>query len=266
MTGQPEPAGLVGLDVSDRVATITLDSPHNRNALSRRLVAELTTHLQTADAAPDVRAIVVTHTGTTFCSGADLAEAAEHGMQDGTRSLLALLRLVVALPTPVVAVVRGHVRAGGVGLVGACDLALATDGSTFAFTEVLLGLAPAIISLTTSTRLTEREAARKYLTGATFDGTEAARVGLVTASVAPGDIDDAASTLLSQLVGGSPQGLTETKRLLNARMLERMDEDGPRLVELSARLFASDEARLAMAAFRERRPARENAVPAKGRR
>jgi enoyl-CoA hydratase len=246
--------GPVDLDVRDEVATITLDSPANRNALSRRLVAELRSHLEAADGRPDVRAIVVTHTGTTFCSGADLVEAAEHGMDDATRSLLGLLRLVVALPTPVVAVVKGHARAGGVGLVGACDLALCTDASTFAFTEALLGLAPAIISLTTSSRLTEREAAMKYLTGTTFDGAEAARCGLLTASVSPDTVDAAVSTLLTKLLRASPQGLRETKRLLNAPLLERMDADGARLVELSARLFASEEARLAMAAFRERRP------------
>jgi enoyl-CoA hydratase len=252
MTSQP---GLVGLDVHDQVATITLNSPANRNALSRRLVAELSAHLQTADDQSDVRAIVVTHLGNTFCSGADLVEAAEQGMEDATRSLLGLLRLVVALPTPVVAVVKGHARAGGVGLVGACDLALCTDSSTFAFTEALLGLAPAIISLTTSSRLTEREAARKYLTGATFDGEEAARCGLLTASVSADAVDAACASLLAQLLTASPQGLRETKRLLNAPLLARMDADGSRLVELSARLFASEEARLAMAAFRERRPA-----------
>ncbi|MDX6317628.1 MAG: enoyl-CoA hydratase [Nocardioidaceae bacterium] len=251
MTSQP---GLVGLDVRDHVATITLDSPANRNALSRRLVAELTAHLHAADARSDVRAIVVTHTGNTFCSGADLSEAAEQGMGDATHSLLGLLRLVVALSTPVVAVVKGHVRAGGVGLVGACDLAVCTDTSTFAFTEALLGLAPAIISLTTSSRLTEREAAVKYLTGEAFDGAEAARCGLLTASVSPDGIEAAVSSLLAGLLRASPQGLRETKRLLNAPLLTRMDADAGRLVELSARLFASEEARVAMAAFRERRP------------
>lgn len=251
MTSQPR---LVGLDVRDQVAVITLDSPANRNALSRQLVAELSAHLQAADDRSDVRAIVVTHTGNTFCSGADLVEAAAQGMHDATRSLLGLLRLVVALPTPVVAVVQGHARAGGVGLVGACDLALCTDASTFAFTEALLGLTPAVISLTTSTRLTEREAALKYLTGATFDGKEAARCGLLTASVSPDALDAAMWSLLAQLLQSSPQGLRETKRLLNAPLLARMDADGGGLVELSARLFGSEEARLAMAAFRERRP------------
>ncbi|MGH3508335.1 MAG: enoyl-CoA hydratase-related protein, partial [Nocardioidaceae bacterium] len=155
---------LVRLAVSAPVATITLDSPANRNALSRRLVSELRDHLQAADRSDDVRVIVLTHTGSTFCAGADLAEAVEVGMEEGTRSLLALLRHVTELSTPVAAVVRGHVRAGGLGLVGACDLAIVTEDATFAFTEALLGLTPAIISLTTRGKLGERDAARLYLT------------------------------------------------------------------------------------------------------
>ncbi len=247
---------LVHLGFDRHVATVTLDSPANRNALSRRLVAELTGHLATADAAEGIRAIVLTHTGGTFCAGADLAEAVELGMEHGTRSLLALLRTVVSLGTPVVAVVRGHVRAGGVGLVGACDLALATEDSTFAFTEALLGLAPAIISLTTRGRLHDRDAAVKYLTGATFDGAEAARSGLLTAAVTADELDGVVLTQLAALRSVSPQGLRETKALLNQPLLAQIDSQGEALVALSARLFASDEAREGMLAFRERRKPR----------
>jgi enoyl-CoA hydratase len=199
---------------------------------------------------------VLTHTGTTFCSGADLTEAVEFGMAQGTRSLLGLLRLVLELSTPVVAVVDGHVRAGGVGLVGACDVAVATTSSTFAFTEARLGLAPAVISLTTSSRLGERDAAYKYLSGVTFDGDEAARSGLVTYAAAPGALAELTASVVSELAKASPQGLLETKRLLTGPLLERMDRDGEALVALSTRLFESAEAREAMSAFRERRAPR----------
>ncbi len=251
--GSPD---LVHLELDQHVATVTLDSPANRNALSRRLVAELTECLTAADAADGVRAIVLTHTGGTFCAGADLAEAVELGMEQGTRSLLGLLRTVVSLGTPVVAVVRGHVRAGGVGLVGACDVALATDDSTFAFTEALLGLAPAIISLTTRGRMHDRDAALKYLTGVTFDGAEAARSGLLTAAAAADALDELVAAQLAALRPVSPQGLRETKALLNQPVLAQIDSQGEALVALSARLFASDEAREGMTAFRERRKPR----------
>ncbi len=247
---------LVHLSITDHVATVTLDSSANRNALSSQLVAELTEHLRSAAASDDVRVIVLTHSGGTFCSGADLAEAVEVGMEQGTRSLLALLRLVLGLPTPVVAVVRGHVRAGGMGLVGACDVAIVTDSSTFAFTESLLGLAPAIISLTTRSRLGERDAALKYLTGATFDGVEAARSGLVTRAVDGEELDADLSRLLDDFQKVSPQGLRETKALLNQPLLEHIEAHGNDLVALSARLFGSEEAREGMTAFRERRPPR----------
>lgn len=244
---------LVHLDIDGHVATITLDSPQNRNALSRRLVDELTAHLETADSAPDVRVVVLTHTGGTFCAGADLAEAVEDGMTRGTRALLGLLTAVVSLSTPVVALVRGHVRAGGLGLVGACDLALASHESTFGFAEVRLGLTPAIISLTTRSRLSDRDASRLYLTGSVFGGAAAASYGLVTLSVVDVDLDTALAEVLAEFKEVSPQGLRETKALLNGPILAAIERDGDGLVELSARLFASAEAREGMSAFRERR-------------
>jgi enoyl-CoA hydratase len=214
----------------------------------------LTRHLQSAERSSDIRIVVLTHTGNTFCAGADVAEALEIGMERATRSVLGLLRAVVELEKPVIAVVHGHVRAGGIGLVGACDLALVSEESSFAFSESLLGLTPAIISLTTRPRLGDRDAARKFLTGVTFDGVEAARSGLVT-EVAPSELlDDRLSKLLADFANVSPQGLRETKRLLNADLVRRMDSDGDSLVSLSARLFGTAEAREGMQAFRERRP------------
>lgn len=244
---------LVHLTVAGQVATITLDSPGNRNALSRQLVGELTSHLEAVAANDAVRVVVLTHAGSTFCAGADLREAVTEGMERGTRALLALLRAVVESPLPVVALVRGHVRAGGMGLVGACDLALVSDDSSYAFSEALLGLAPAIISLTTRSRLSDRDAARLYLSGTTFDGTAAARYGLVTESVAADALETVLAGYLADLAQASPQGARETKALLNRPLLDALDTDGDRLVALSSRLFASAEAREGMTAFRERR-------------
>ncbi len=255
---------LVHLDVDGHVATITLESPRNRNALSRRLVAELRAHLETANSTPSVRVVVLTHTGGTFCAGADLHEAVEDGMTRGARALLDLLTALVVSPTPLVAVVRGHCRAGGLGLVGACDLAFASRESTFGFAEVRLGLTPAIISLTTRSRLTDRDAARLYLTGEVFDGDAAAAYGLVTASLAEAELDPAVAKRLDEFRQLSPQGLRETKALLNAPMVTDIERDGERLVELSARLFASAEANEGMRAFRERRAPRWEASTGSG--
>jgi enoyl-CoA hydratase len=243
---------LVQYAVDRGVARIALDSPHNRNALSSTLMAELDAALASAAGDGDVRGVELTHTGGTFCAGADLSEAREGGMAAGTGRMIALLRQIVELPKPVVASIDGHVRAGGLGLLGACDIALAGPASTFAFSEVRLGLAPAIISLTTLSRLGERAAARYYLTGETFDAPVAARIGLITE--AADDIDAATHAVLDALRRCSPQGLRETKPLLTRAVLESFDANGDALTTLSARLFGSDEAAEGMAAFLQKRP------------
>jgi len=236
------------------IARLALDSPHNRNALSAALLAQLAQALATAAADDEVRAVELTHTGTTFCAGADLTEAREGGMQAGTTQVLDLLREIIAMPKPVVASIDGHVRAGGMGLVGACDIAIAGPASTFAFSEVRLGLAPAMISLTTLPRLTARAAGRYYLTGETFDAAAAARIGLITEAV--DDIDAGTLAVLDALRSASPQGLRETKPLLTAGLLSAFDASSDALAAQSARLFASEEAREGMQAFLARRPPR----------
>jgi enoyl-CoA hydratase len=168
--------------------------------------------------------------------------------------MLALLRTIVELPKPVVARVDGAVRAGGIGVVGACDIAIASHEATFAFTEVRLGLAPAIISLTTLGRMTERAAARYYLTGETFGAEEAARSGLITAAVT--DLDSEITALADALRSCSPQGLAETKPLTTRTARAAFAQRSADVQELSARLFASPEAREGMLAFLEKRPPR----------
>jgi enoyl-CoA hydratase len=245
----------VHYELDRAIATITLDSPENRNALSSALVAAVTEHLTTASADESVRAVVLTHTGSTFCAGADLKEqSAESGPAAGTRRMLALLRELIGLSKPVIVSLDGHVRAGGIGLVGASDIAIAGPASTFAFTEVRLGLAPAIISLTTLTRMTDRAAARYYLTGETFDAAAAAAAGLVTCAV-----DDPAvelATVCDALRSCSPQGLAATKPLSTAAALAAFESRAAQMRELSQRLFESEEAHEGMTAFLQKRPPR----------
>jgi enoyl-CoA hydratase len=247
---------LVHLEVSDGVGTITLDSPHNRNALSRALVTQLTRVLDDCADEASVKVVVLRSSGRVFCSGADMSEATEDGMEQGARGLIALFRQVVSNPKPVVAVLAGPVRAGGIGIIGACDVVVAAEEATFAFTEARLGLTPAVISLTTLPRLTDRSASFTYLSGETFDAVEAARIGLVTRAVPAADLETAVGSTLASLTKATTQGLSETKRLLNARLLADIDAHGDDLAATSARLFASDEAREAMRAFLEKRASR----------
>ncbi|MDG4859258.1 enoyl-CoA hydratase family protein [Streptomyces sp. T-3] len=227
------------------ITTLTLDAPANRNALSAKLVGALTEALTDCAADPGVRAVVLTHTGSTFSAGADLREP------PSPYTFVDLMRQIVSLPKPVVARVDGHTRAGGLGLLGACDLALASRTSDFAFTEVRIGVAPAVISMPLLPRMEPRAAARYYLTGERFDAGQAAAAGLITEAAE--DVDAALGNVLEGLRKASPQGLAEAKRLVTARVLEGFERDAEDLVRRSASLFASPAAREGMTAFLERR-------------
>jgi enoyl-CoA hydratase len=299
---------LVHFVVEGPVARITLDSPHNRNALSSALVEQL--HQALGDAAEEsgVRAVVLSHTGGTFCAGADLSEASGAGPPatsnptagppatsnptagppatsnptagppatsntaaerpassntggdafetavDRARQLTSLLRAILELPLPVVAAIDGHVRAGGLGLVGACDIVVAGRQSTFALSEARIGVAPGIISLTLLPKMTARAAGRYFLTGEKFGADEAAAIGLVT--VAAEDVSASVAAIVAQLQRGSPQGLAASKALTTRPILDEFDRRAEELTVQSARLFVSDEAREGMLAFLQKRPPR----------
>lgn len=240
---------LVHLEIRDQVATITLDSDHNRNALSRQLVGELAAHLATAGDDATVKAVLIRSAGTVFCSGADLSEAASGGMVEGAKAIVALQRQIATLDKPVVVELGGPVRAGGLGIVGAADIVIAGESVTFQLTEVRLGLAAAVISLSLLPRFTDRAAADLFLTARKFDAAEAAGVGLITRAVPDVELEGDVAMVLGDLVKGYPQGLRESKKLLNHDLVARIDALGEQVAAQSAELFGSDEARDAMAAF-----------------
>ncbi len=250
---EPADPELVHLDVEDGVATITLDSPPNRNALSRRLVEGLLGHLDTAEEDDAVRVVVLAATGTVFCSGADLSEASTTGMEQGARTIVEIQRRIIAHAKPVVARVQGPVRAGGIGIVAAADVAICAESATFALSEVKLGLAPLAISLSVLPRMTSRAAAWACLSGESFDAAQAADWGLVTYAVPADGLDAAVDQTCAALATGSPQGLRETKKLLARDLLDRIEERGDDLARLSSQLFGSEEAKEAMTAFLNRR-------------
>ncbi|MFI5731422.1 enoyl-CoA hydratase-related protein [Kribbella sp. NPDC051587] len=244
---------LVHLTVTDGVATLTLDSPHNKNALSQQLTGELLEHLESAAGDDAVRVIVIRSALDVFCSGADMSEATSVGMGVGAQRMVDVQRAIVANPKPVVARVAGPVRAGGIGIVAAADISVAAASTTFALTEVRLGLAAATISLTVLPRLTDRAAAYTFLTGNGFEGVEAARLGLVTLTVADDELDEVLESMVESVLLGVPQGLRETKKLLNRELLADIDARGTELAELSASLFGSPAAQEAMLAFLNRK-------------
>ncbi len=252
---------LVHSHIDGGILTLTLDSPANRNALGEQLVGELLDGLRSAEKDAAVRAVVLTHTGRTFCAGADLSEALSKGRSVeeasavGTQSMIDLMRTILELPKPVIAKVDGHVRAGGFGLIGACDIALAGPDSTFALTESRLGLAPSVISLVLLPKMTARASGRYFITGETFDAATAVGLGVISeAAESAADLDGLLERLLGGVRKASPQGLAASKVLTTNAILAEFSAHAAERAEQSANLFGSDEAREGMSAFLQKRP------------
>jgi len=237
---------LVHLAVQSGIATITLDSPANRNALSARLRGQLLDALERTAGDDDVRVVVLDHTGPVFCAGMDLTEP-----PDAVKELPPILERIWTHPKPVVAKLAGLARAGGIGIVAAADIAVAAHDATFAFTEVRLGVVPAVISVTVLARLLPRAAHELLLTGETFDATRAVAVGLLNSTVPAGQLDTEVDRYTGMLVKGGPEALALTKQLLRAPM---MAQDFAAMLKLSAARFASAEAQEGIRAFTEKRP------------
>lgn len=237
------------LAVRSGIATITLDSPANRNALSAQVRAELSDALERT-AADDVRVVVLDHTGPVFCAGMDLTEPGNQGVGEFSR----IMEQIWTHPKPVLAKLAGPARAGGIGIVAAADIAVAAQHATFAFTEVRLGLVPAVISVTVLPRLLPRAAHELFLTGEAFAADRAVAIGLLTGAV-PADRLDAEVARYTDLLGqGAPGALAATKQLLRRCPAPTLAEDFAAMLDLSATHFASAEGREGIRAFAEKRP------------
>lgn len=254
MTGE-----LVRLSVNGGVATITLDSPSNRNALSSALVSQLDQALGSAIADDRARLIVLTGEGPVFCSGADLKErvsAPASGQPSGPGGLVAILKAILDSPKPVIVRVNGPTRAGGIGLVAACDIAVAVEDATFAFSEVRIGVIPAMISVVCIPKLGAAKSMELFLTGDTFGAADAVRYGLLNAAVPADQLDGAVARYTSSILKGAPGALAGAKLLV--RDVPGMDIDAAfeMTAVRSAAFFTSEEAAEGMSAFAQKRPPR----------
>jgi methylglutaconyl-CoA hydratase len=243
---------LVQVSTLAGVRRLVLDSPANRNALSARLRRELTAGLRAAFADPEVRAVLLSHAGTVFCSGADLREATSppppHPDDAG---LPEILQLLLEAPKPVVARVAGKARAGGIGLVAACQVAVGSTAADFALSEVRLGVVPALISAPLLRVLRPRDAEELLLTAEVFGAERAVAAGLLTRAVAPEELDAETDRVLAALSHGAPGAVAATLRLLRR---DGLTVDWDLLESLSAHHFASEEAREGILAWTEHRP------------
>lgn len=252
MTGvEPERERVVDNDVIDGIATITLDSQHNRNALSRQLLGDLHHALDAAEAA-SARVIVLTHRGPAFCAGADLKERAAAGSEPADSSpFVGVLERLMDAACPTIAVVNGAVRAGGIGLMASCDLVVVHGSTTFALTEVRIGVAPAIISVPVLRRVPASRIAAAMLTGESFDAEAARQMGLVTH--VSNDVVSTVDDLCDGILRGAPTAVAATKRLLHTVPAMKRGDAFATMASLSNELFNSPDAAEGMAAFAEKR-------------
>lgn len=241
---------LVQRETRRGVMTITLDDPQSRNALGPELIEQLLAAIDDADADQTVRVVVLTNSGPVFCAGANLkAGSARPGAPGG----LELFTRFRSSPKPFVGRIDGHCVAGGMGLAAAMDVAVAVDTARFGFTEVRVGVAPAMISVLCLAKMRPADAAAAFLRGNRFPATEAARMGLITAAVPAEALDREVEAIVDDICRGGPEAIAAAKSLL-VRVPEMTTEDAfAWTADLSAARFRSDEAREGMAAFREKR-------------
>jgi len=248
----------VKVELARGVLTATLADIDNRNALGAELLCELAAAIERANADPEIRAIVLTNEGSTFCAGANLKEQSarnESGQPTAIGDFSAVLTAIQRSSTPVVGRIDGHVVGGGNGLAAVCDIAIAREDVKFGFTEVRLGVVPAIISVVCLPKMRRGEALEAFLRGNRFSARQAADYGLISRAV-PGDqLDAAIEEILGDLRKGGPQALGIAKQLVYEVEQRTPQEALAWATSLSADCFASEEAREGMRAFIEKRDA-----------
>ena len=237
-------------DVARGKATLTLNQPENRNALTPALLDGLGSGLDSALSDESVRVILLTNNGPAFCAGADLKGG---GLAPSRFDLARILSTIQDSPKPVVGRIAGHCMGGGVGLAAACDISVARADVKFGFTEVRIGVAPAIISVVCLPKMRRGDALELFLSGERIDARRAAEVGLINSVAEADDFDSSVDDLVGKLLAGGPMALSAAKRLVFE--VPGVDREAAFALtsEISRGLFASAEAAEGMAAFREKR-------------
>ena len=243
---------LVESNKSQGVMTITLADEENRNALSSDLVEQLLLAIDAADTDREVRVIVLTNRGRVFCAGADL-KAPSRGRK-GVRSAVDLFSRFAESPKPFVGRINGHCVAGGMGIAAAMDISVALDTAKMGFTEVRIGVAPAMISVLCLPKMRSAEASAAFLRGNRFLAPEAARMGIINAAVPADRLDQEVAEIVSDLMLAGPNALAACKALTQKVPSMSLEAAFEWTSQLSADLFSSDEAQEGMQAFAEKRP------------
>ncbi len=239
-------------EVRNRTAWITMNKPERRNALSGSMLNALYNHLTTATTDDAIHSIVITGEGPAFCAGADLSDQPRDSMTSDVITFVDVYRKILDSPKPTIAAVNGAAFAGGLGLIGASDIVITRESAQFSFSEVHIGVIPAMISVILVPRLGLHHCRRLFLTGERFDGHRAVELGIAHVCIPDDELTTTVESELSLLTKGGPIALAECKKLL--RMFDDPNEELFDVTQSwSARVFSSPEAQEGMAAFRERR-------------
>lgn len=241
-------------DVRDGAAWITLNRPDNRNALSAGLVNDLYDHITAANADPAVRSIVLTGAGPAFCAGADLKNPpGSPGSGGRVVGLPDILTAMMESAKPVIGAINGAAFAGGLGLVAACDIVVTAQEAPFSFSEVRIGVIPAVISVVAIRKLGTHHAMKLFLTGERFSGAQAVTYGLAHRAVPAEQLAAAVQEEIDMINLGGPLAVAECKKLVRRVPTLSIEEGFAETAPWSARVFQTAEAAEGMAAFREKR-------------
>ena len=242
-------------EITDGAAWIRLNRPEARNALSAALVNEVYQHLQAANDNLDVRCIVITGNGPAFCAGADLKNPPGQVVDGQSRAIAYpdVLSSIMDSPKPVIAAINGAAFAGGLGLVGAADIVVTVENVQFSFSEVRIGVIPAVISVVCLPKLGTHHGMKLFLTGERFTGAQAVEMGFAHRAVPADDLADAVQEEIDAINLGGPIAVQEAKKLVRRVSQLTIEEGFAETGHWSRSLFESEEGQEGMAAFREKR-------------
>jgi methylglutaconyl-CoA hydratase len=243
----------------DAVATITLNRPNKRNAITTTMMAELQTALDAIEKNHSVRVVILTGAGTCFCAGMDLemlaaiAQQSPTENQEDSRRIAKVLRRLWSYSRPLIAAVNGVAYAGGCGIATLCDFTLATPEAKFGYTEVKIGFLPAIVSVFLTRQIGEKRSRDLLLTGRIIQAQEAKEFGMVTEVVPADRLLNRANELAAELIAASPSSLARAKHLLVSAAAPGIDHDLERAILENARIRCTPDFKEGIASFLEKR-------------
>jgi len=250
------------VEIRESCGYVTLNRPEVRNAFHAELIRELTDCFRALGHDESVRAIVLAGAGKVFCAGADanwMRASVEYTPEENYRDALRMaemLQVIDECPVPVIARVQGAALGGGVGLIAACDIVVAADDALFAFSEVRLGIVPAVISSFVLRKIGVSHARRYFLTGERFSARRAQEIGLVHEVIPPEELDAAVEQILGEILKNGPRAVREAKALIRRLPTIPPEKVREHCAETIARLRASEEGQEGLRAFLEKRPPR----------